>query len=182
MPVTNKLLIPCRALDSHFYRLSDSLLCPSPPPRLPVLPSQDSSSPRYLLPFSIRESRFSPTAVQPLLLLPMYTLLPFTPRPRRASATHPLNDRHPTLSTPLSWLLSLLVLFSPSVLLLYKSQRGLYARTDVPSVGLERTESRSKGKPHVVRCLASLNGPRVSYVNHVRRTNHPIASCKQIIL
>lgn len=38
MPVTNKLLIPCRALDSHFYRLSDSLLCPSLPPRPPCPP------------------------------------------------------------------------------------------------------------------------------------------------
>lgn len=178
MPVTNKLLIPCRVLDSHFYRLSDSVLCPSFPPSPSVLPSQDSSLRRYLLPFSIRESRFSPTATQPLPLLPMYTLLPFL-QPRLASATHPLNDRHPTLSTPLSWLLSLFVLFSPSVLLLYKSQRGLYARTDVPSVGLERTESRSKEKLRVVRYLSHF----LKWFSRIgKRSIMSIALCKQITL
>lgn len=46
VPVTNKLLIPCRVLDSHFCRLSDSVLTsPSRPPSSLSLPSQDSSSP-----------------------------------------------------------------------------------------------------------------------------------------
>ena len=163
MPVTNKLLIPCRVLDSHFYRLSDSALSLSSPP---LFSPHRTLLRRYLLPFSIRESRFSPTTVQPLLLLPMYTLL-LCPHLAFAStsATHPLNDRYPTLSTPLSWLLLLLVLFSPSVLLLYKSQRGLYVRTDMLSVGLEHTESQSKGKR--TGCLtyacSSLNGPHVNH-------------------
>lgn len=59
VPVTNKLLIPCRVLDSHFYRLPDSALClplPPPPPPLPFCPLLAGLFfARYLLPFSIRE-------------------------------------------------------------------------------------------------------------------------------
>lgn len=156
VPVTNKLLIPCRVLDSHFYRLSDSVLT-SPLPSLFPLCHHRTLPLRYIFSLSQSESLGSlplPT-LRLLLLLPMYThplpLFPPVSSPpislqhasRPVSATHPLNDRHPTLSTSLSWVLSFLVLFSP-VLLLYKSRRGLYARTDVPSVGLESTESRSK--------------------------------------
>lgn len=58
VPVTNKLLIPCRVLDSHFYRLPDSALCLplTPPTSSPLLSSSRRTLlRRYLLPFSIRE-------------------------------------------------------------------------------------------------------------------------------
>lgn len=161
MLVTNKLLIPCRVLDSHFCRLSNSTLPPMPPPRPP--PHGRVFLFQYLLPFSIQESRFSPTAAQLLLLLPMYILSFFVrccrccrcrrrfppvdpPAARLASRPRPTRSTTATPPSDATFLASLtrLVLFSP-VLLLYKSRRGLYACTDVPSAGLERAESRSKG-------------------------------------
>lgn len=178
MPVTNKLLIPCRVLDSHFYHLSDSAL--SPPLPLSILPSQDSSSP-------VPSPFLNPTVSVLSHCRPTTTASSNTPsssslRPRLASATHPLNDRHPTLSTPLSWLLSLLVLFSPSVLLLYKSQRGLYTRTDVPSVGFEHTESRSKEKLRAVWCLACrAQSFKWSRICELRLANESSHCVKQII-
>jgi len=96
VPVTNKLLIPCRVLDSHFYHLSDSAVpLLSFPSLCPLLTGLFFAG---IFSLSQFESRFSPTAVQPLPLLPMYTLLSFPPAlpcvrdpPAQRPPPHPLD-------------------------------------------------------------------------------------------
>lgn len=96
VPVTNKLLIPCRVLDSHFCRLWLFL------PLFLALPF-----PRRF--FSQSDSQFSPTdssSRPPDAGEPSSTqLLRLTPRD---SPTHPTLPHPPTFLPPLSWLLSLL--------------------------------------------------------------------------
>jgi len=101
VPVTNKLLIPCRVLDSHFYHLSGSalsLFSLSPPP-VPLSSSHRTLLRRYLLPFSIRVSVLShccPTTtassnVHPPFLSPGPAL---RPRPTRSTTATPPSRRH----------------------------------------------------------------------------------------
>lgn len=113
MLVTNKLLIPCRVLDSHFCRLSNSTLPLMPPPRppphgsLPLPVPSPFLNPRVSFLSHCRPTPTASSNVYPLFLRPLLPLLPLPPplppgrpscsAPRLASATHPLNDRHPTL-------------------------------------------------------------------------------------
>lgn len=109
VPVTNKLLIPCRVLDSHFCRLSDSVLTSPSRPFSSLylsLPSQDSSS-LVSSPFlNPRESWFSPTAHSPTPTAssnvhhpppcrpPCNTRLAPCPRPTRSTTATPPSRRH----------------------------------------------------------------------------------------
>lgn len=107
VPVTNKLLIPCRVLDSHFCRLSDSVLTsPSRPPSSLSLSAITGLFLSGIFSLSQSESLGSlPLPTLRLLLLPMYThpspcRLPCNtrlapcPRPTRSTTATPPSRRH----------------------------------------------------------------------------------------
>lgn len=99
VPVTNKLLIPCRVLDSHFCRLCLDSFCLALhrsllPYSIPV-PLFISLSPPLSL--SLQYTQYIPPKLKPDLVASQ--LLRLTPQPNPPPST-------PHTPTPLSWLLS----------------------------------------------------------------------------